>query len=351
MQRVLFPLVNGLIGALLGFAVGYYAGNAVLWAGGAGLLLALLAAGIDAAFGRRGGWLYRRRVLLLALLQIVVFIFVIGPYAYVLSVTAPNRFEINGEPLPGRAGYTFEEVRFEGDGVTLAGWYIPPTGEHGGVVLVLHGSGGNRTAGTWYAEQLYDAGYGVLMYDQRALGESEGEMQSWGWHDIRDLPGAVDFVVSQPGVNPERIGGIGLSLGAAILLNGMGVEPRIRALWLDGVGANGWDDAPPPESAGRWFQYAMTEAVELAMQVRSGERPPPLVRTLVATTARPIMMIAAELDTMEAATQRGYHDVANDNVTFWEIPNAVHVGGRLVVPDEYRTRMIDFFDTHLGVTR
>ena len=78
-----------------------------------------------------------------------------------------------------------------------------------------------------------------MVYDQRALGESTREYQSMGWADSRELPYILDYLSAQPGVDPERFGGVGLSLGAQILVNGGPDEPRLKALWLTGWARTG----------------------------------------------------------------------------------------------------------------
>jgi len=67
----------------------------------------------------------------------------------------------------------------------MAGWFIPS--RNYATIILLHGYGGSRTAMIWHAEQLVEAGYGVLMYDERASGKSEGTHRSYGWEDTRDL--------------------------------------------------------------------------------------------------------------------------------------------------------------------
>ena len=79
-----------------------------------------------------------------------------------------------------------------GDGVTLAGWFAPP--ENGATIILLHGYGGNRLGMRWHAEVLVEAGYGVLMYDERASGESGGTVRSFGWQDGADVGGAVEYL-------------------------------------------------------------------------------------------------------------------------------------------------------------
>src|SRR5512139_2035087 len=86
---------------------------------------------------------------------------------------APSQVEI-----PNDLAFQVEEVTFKGgDNLTLAGWFTPP--ENGATIILLHGYGGNRTAMIWHAQVLVKAGYGVLMYDERASGESEGTQRSY----------------------------------------------------------------------------------------------------------------------------------------------------------------------------
>ena len=57
-------------------------------------------------------------------------------------------------------------------------------------------------------------GYGVLIFDRRGEGESDGDPNPYAWNDgERDLLAAIDFLKRRPDVEPDRIGGIGLSVG------------------------------------------------------------------------------------------------------------------------------------------
>jgi pimeloyl-ACP methyl ester carboxylesterase len=96
---------------------------------------------------------------------------------------APSQVEI-----PDDLAFQVEEVTFQGgDDLTMAGWFTPP--QNGATIILLHGYGGNRTAMMWHAQQLVEAGYGVLLYDERASGESEGQRRSFGWEDPVEVGG------------------------------------------------------------------------------------------------------------------------------------------------------------------
>ena len=134
-------------------------------------------------------WLYRRRVLLAVLLEIPLAVFLAGPYAYAIVETRPNHHPICCVTPLDYGATEYEDVEIQtADGITLAGWFVPPREKPGPVIVLLHGARGDRRGVAWHARQLIDADYGLLLYDQRALGESTGETVSLGWLAGRTRP-------------------------------------------------------------------------------------------------------------------------------------------------------------------
>ncbi|MBZ0279470.1 MAG: alpha/beta fold hydrolase [Anaerolineae bacterium] len=348
MKRFIFPVVNAVIVTMLFGLVGYYAGNPGLWVviGLVGGLLVGLAA--EFGLGLIGGWWYRRRVTLVALMQIPLIIFFIGPYGFVLGLSQPANTTICCVS-PADFGADYRAVSIPGaDGVTLAGWYVPPTAPHGAVIILLHGGGGNRTGMMWQAARLYTAGYGLLMYDQRALGESTGTTQSFGWLDARDIPPVIDFLVEQPEVNPDRIGGLGLSLGAQILILAGPDEPRLKAFFLEGVNAARASDFPEAKNVGEQFALLLNVQIERANQFHLGIAPPPgFVEQIPKLAPRPVLMVVGALDDFENRINQHYAALLGENAEQWVIENAHHGGGPNVVPELYTARMLDFFEQAL----
>jgi predicted acyl esterase len=67
------------------------------------------------------------------------------------------------------------------DGLTLAGWYVPS--KNGPAVISFPGRAGSQKP----ARVLARHGYGVLVFDRRGEGESEGEPNAFGWGGDRDI--------------------------------------------------------------------------------------------------------------------------------------------------------------------
>ena len=50
-----------------------------------------------------------------------------------------------------------------------------------------------------HARMLARHGYGVLLFDQRGEGRSDGDPNGWGWAAEKDMVGAIRFLQAQPG--------------------------------------------------------------------------------------------------------------------------------------------------------
>ncbi len=119
---------------------------------------------------------------------------------------------------------------FTEDGLRLWGWFLPPAGRgDGAAVIVFNGNAGHRAHRSSLAEALSESGLSVLLFDYRGYGGNPGRPSERGL--AMDARAAVSGLVSQPGVDPERIVYFGESLGAAVAL-GLAQEVPPAALVL-----------------------------------------------------------------------------------------------------------------------
>lgn len=140
------------------------------------------------------------------------------------SLEAP-RVRENGVPdgLPWRE-VTIPSVR----GKTLFGWLIP-AGEGGPALAILHGWGGNAEMMLPLAKPLHAAGYTLLFFDARSHGRSDGDSFASLPRFAEDLGQAVDWLQQQAGVDANRVGVVGHSVGAGAAL--------LLASWRKDLGA------------------------------------------------------------------------------------------------------------------
>lgn len=123
----------------------------------------------------------------------------------------------------------YEEVEFlSADGLRLRGWFKAPSREDGATILYVHGHGGNRRDFSDWAEVLGAEGYGALLFDLRARGQSEGRYTTMGVNEADDVIAAFNFLAQQGRVNPERIAIFGHSMGGATAILAAAQLPQAR---------------------------------------------------------------------------------------------------------------------------
>ncbi len=112
---------------------------------------------------------------------------------------------------PAAVGMRYEEVSLvASDGVRLSGWYLP-LADARGTVLFCHGNAGNISNLLGVAADAHRLGLGILLFDYRGYGQSEGTLSEEGTH--RDAEAAWNYLVQEAGLAPEQIAIIGRSLG------------------------------------------------------------------------------------------------------------------------------------------
>jgi fermentation-respiration switch protein FrsA (DUF1100 family) len=92
----------------------------------------------------------------------------------------------------------------------------------------------------YYAERIAEAGYTTLVLDHRHFGESEGEPRQ---HEdpakkMEDFKNAISFLSSLNGIDRERIGACGISMGGGYMLQLAAFDRRIKALSIVASGLN-----------------------------------------------------------------------------------------------------------------
>ncbi|MGE0254511.1 MAG: alpha/beta hydrolase [Alphaproteobacteria bacterium] len=134
-------------------------------------------------------------------------------------------------------------ISFTSDGLRLAGILHRPDDAGGDArrpaFLVLHGFGTNKDGGTSVAvaHLLEEWGYVALRFDMRGCGDSEGEFgRVICLEQVEDTKNALTWLATQPGVDPDRIGVVGHSFGAAVAVYAGGTDTRIAAV----ISSCGW---------------------------------------------------------------------------------------------------------------
>ncbi len=348
--KVALPIiVNGLACSVIGAAFGSY-GGLFTWMMGGFLVGVLMAVGWEALFRRLVSRprLFRWRPVLLVLIEMLLTIYLVMPIFAGWNNVHPRWVAIPITPMD--MGMAYEDVQLTtSDGIQLAGWYIPS--QNGAAIIALHGFNGNRTHVLPQTQILQQAGYGVLLFDMRTMGESGGKIFHHGWGGDLDVAPAVAFLQSRPDVDANRIGILGLSSGGITALNAAANLPELRAVIVDGVDANRVEDyfnPMPPQYRKLWFMIPMPWMVDRMAELFSDVHDPlPMQSLLSKISPRPVLFIASGA---EVEIFQGRKFVASNpaNVAIWEIPEASHCGGIFSRPEEYAQHIVTFFEDTLN---
>ena len=285
-------------------------------------------------------WRYPRRALV-GVAGLVVAAAVVVPIGLGYVTTHTGRAVVP----PNHLGVAHENVKFTtGDGLELEGWYVPS--KNGAAVIAFPGRNGPQAKTRMLARH----GYGVLLFDRRGEGHSEGEPNSWGWGGEADIKAAIAYLQRRPDVDPDRIGGIGLSVGGEMMIEAAAETDELAAVVSDGAGARSTTEDMDQDDAaiGKWtLGLAMSAAKTVAVAVSSNQAPPANLKDLAAKVEQPMLLIAAPNAPNGEKLNRGYANAAGESATLWEIPEAGHTGGQEARPEEYERRVVGFFDEAL----
>jgi uncharacterized protein len=288
---------------------------------------------------RKGGSLVRRylRRAGLAVGAFIALYFGLYPLAESYVVTHAARAYV---PAP-QLGTDFEEVSFTtGDGLRLEGWYVPS--KNGAAVISFPGRKGSQKP----ARVLARHGYGVLLFDRRGEGESEGDPNAFGWRGTRDVSAAIAYLESRPDVDPDRIGGVGLSVGGEVLLQAAAETDAFAAVVSEGAGVRSVREAVHVPGAVKVIFTEISAISTAGTAVFASDLPPPSLTDLSGEITEPLFVIYSDQGQGGETISRQYYDAAQGPKELWVAPGG-HVGAIDAAPDEYERRVVAFFDDNL----
>ena len=139
-----------------------------------------------------------------------------------------------------------EKVHFQSEGLKVVGNLFRPQNSKEEEVslpaILVAGAmtGVKEQVAGQYAERIAKDGYVTLVLDHRHFGESEGEPRQ---HEdpakkLEDFKNAISFISSLKGIDRERIGACGISMGGGYMLQLAAFDRRIKAVSIVASGLN-----------------------------------------------------------------------------------------------------------------
>lgn len=229
---------------------------------------------------------------------------------------------------------------------TVHGWLA--NGVRGqGIVLLVHSIRSNRLEMLGRARFLNDQGYGVLLVDLQAHGETAGGRITFGFRESEDVKAAVAYLRNN--FPHERIAAIGVTLGAAAILLA-NPPPKLDALVLESLHPT-FEEAVENRlklhlgEFGLWIKPLLLFYLSLLLDL-SIDALNPIDR--ISNLTVPVLFISGTHDrhTTQSEAERLFN-AAPQPKELWIVPGAGHYNMHTYDSRSYEKRVSLFLDKYL----
>lgn len=278
---------------------------------------------------------------------LIILALVVLGIAYFSSdqITFPHKQCGQGDPKT-ECNIEYEPVDFRAsDGLILRGWYIPGTEkrEPRKSIILCHGQMANKWDMLPLVPFLHEEGYSLLIFDFRAHGDSDGDICTIGFDEVKDLEAAVKCLQEQK--RSEWIGVLGMSMGgsAAILAaaNNAAIEAVVADCPFASLKETIYDicrrDRLPV--LGGWLGIQMCRW-RFGMKVEE-VNPERVIEKL---SPRPVLLIQSVHDSIVSIRQtQSLFEAAREPRQLWMVENAAHVQAFQVDQEQYMKKVLAVF--------
>ena len=237
------------------------------------------------------------------------------------------------------------------DGAKLRGWKVSAETPNGDWVVIFHGLGNNRSGQVGYAQFLLAHGYGALLMDSRAQGESGGDIGTYGWIERNDAKVIDDALLS--GEPVRHLFYFGESMGAAIALQAAAVDPRVDGVVAEDPFSNLREETY--DYAGLEFSpllgktlFRPAAIMALLQAEKDGGFKVEYVSPEKAVASRPfsvLLICGSEDHKIPCRHARRIYERAIGPKELWIVRGAGHSMAYGVEHDEFERRVLNFYGT------
>lgn len=249
------------------------------------------------------------------------------------------------------------------DGLTLRGSIYRQTERTPrGLIVFCHEYGSNHWSAMLYSGALWRAGFNVLSFDFRNLGESDHQPGYVPLHwmtnyEVTDLKAVLDYVQRTPDLSTLSLGLFGISRGGSTALYVASVRPEVKCVATEGAfdtqlmllaHARRWISLIVGQRLVElipWWHVRFTLALARGLsQLRRRCRYANLRNVLPLLKDRSLFMIAGKRDTyVVPEVPKEICRLAGQPDAVWVVPGAKHNLARLIDSEEYDRRLVAFF--------
>ncbi len=237
------------------------------------------------------------------------------------------------------------------EGIPLSCWFIPASSSPRATIVYLHGVGESKIAALPMAKLLHDRGFHVFAYDARRHGDSGGTFCTYGFYEKHDASMIITWLYGRSDRTVGPVGLFGASMGAAVALQAAALDDRIRAVAAESGFASlrsVFDEYQKRMIKLPWhyLRNIVIKRSELMAHFKANAVSPlEAVRSLHI----PILLLHGKADTtIPPSYSEQVYASANPPKELWLVPGARHDNMWEEGGEEYRRRIVAFFEQHLS---
>lgn len=251
--------------------------------------------------------------------------------------TIPPASDIHDMPVTDVSFYNWR-------GELLSGWFaLAKPGAP--VVILAHGTPGNRLSMVPRATFLYRHGFNILLFDFQSYGRSQGLISTLGMVESEDILAAISYLHGLPATMYSKIGVLGLSMGATAAVLAAARSSDIVALVAESCPVDATRvPGDVPDDAARLADEELVEAV-YGVDITQA-RPIDVLQKFAKHTA--VFFINGDNDNITPLDgMESMFKLAGDPKENWVVPTAGHAASYDVNTSGYIQRVDNFFDAYL----
>ena len=267
------------------------------------------------------------------------------------SIIKPARMPLN--ILPEHFSLAYEPIQLRADdGVFLKGWFVPAVKAGSDkTIIICHGWGSNKGEILNDTHFLAEEGYNLFYFDFRASGESKGLISTIGYLEVKDFEAAYEFLKKYKSEESKHIGLLGLSMGSSVAIYAASKNKDIKCL----VAENAFYSYTRVIANWSWLRMKMPYwplvpitlfFVRIKLKADPDRYSP---RYNIGNVVKPILFVNAEHDDLVPIKdgKKLFDKCASEKKELWIVPGAVHAKCAEVSGENYRKKIINFFNDNL----
>lgn len=250
---------------------------------------------------------------------------------------------------PAEYGFAYEEITLPARvGGNFRGYFVP--GTNGAAVIIIPALNAGRDCRLREAMLLAQHGYSILAFESRRCAGMGGV--SLGYKEVDEVADGLDYLLTRPEIDPQRIGVYGFSAAGATAIMAAARLPQLRAVVAEG----GYGDfsegvlgaGTGSSGAVRFFERLLVWSFRQSYRLLTGVdiRQLSPLNVIGRIAPRPILLIygGREVSLAGAYQQQA---AAGANAELWIVAGAGHGTYFDVAPQAYKVKLVTFFDNSL----